>query len=586
MRKDRVKFSLIFGIFTMVTFFVLKSLILLGIVTVGAFTNIIELVCAIVFIPILYTIYNELLLKTKEFRVTQDYTGKLNNLLVEHSNNDSYYDGNINKVAKHLTKDVAYAMDVERVSVWLLNNDKDALVLQQLYMKSNNTYESGHVFKKSQYKPYFKYLLSKPVMVVDDVSTHPGTICLNSVNVPLGIKSILDVPIWYKGDIVGVISIESSEPRKWVNEEIDFAQVLTSLFSFTYSVHMNNLLTKEFFDFKDFVDKSLLVFRADPNGNITYVNKNFELVSGWKLKELYGLNYRKLTYESDDFWDDASKVIRQDGKVWKSLIKLKHKNGKSFWVDAYGMGRFDPENGQLIEGVDVWYDVTDMMENVQEIEQKNTYLEHAAKIIRHDMHSGINTYIPRGVSALERKLTPELIKKYKLENPLKLLKEGLKHTQKVYQGVYDFTNLVKKDVELVKTPLSLSKILRNFLFGMAYIDQVVIADLPTIPVNESLFCTAVDNLIRNGLKYNDSTTKQVTIYMENENTLVIRDNGRGMSQEDLINLSEPYKRKKDQKELGTGLGLNICMAILKEHGFAMTCEKIAEGGTKIKIKIK
>ena len=29
--------------------------------------------------------------------------------------------------------------------------------------------------------------------------------------------------------------------------------------------------------------------------------------------------------------------------------------------------------------------------------KKTVYLEHAAKILRHDIHSGINTYIPRGI---------------------------------------------------------------------------------------------------------------------------------------------------------------------------------------------
>ena len=39
-------------------------------------------------------------------------------------------------------------------------------------------------------------------------------------------------------------------------------------------------------------------------------------------------------------------------------------------------------------------------ENIKELTTKNTYLEHAAKILRHDMHSGINTYMPRGLSSL------------------------------------------------------------------------------------------------------------------------------------------------------------------------------------------
>ena len=42
-----------------------------------------------------------------------------------------------------------------------------------------------------------------------------------------------------------------------------------------------------------------------------------------------------------------------------------------------------------------------------DLSKKNIYLEHAAKIIRHDMHSGINTYLPRGIKSLNRRLTHE-----------------------------------------------------------------------------------------------------------------------------------------------------------------------------------
>ena len=36
----------------------------------------------------------------------------------------------------------------------------------------------------------------------------------------------------------------------------------------------------------------------------------------------------------------------------------------------------------------------EVMTRTAELSRKNTYLEHAAKILRHDMHSGINTYLP------------------------------------------------------------------------------------------------------------------------------------------------------------------------------------------------
>src|SRR6056300_1002253 len=166
-----------------------------------------------------------------------------------------------------------------------------------------------------------------------------------------------------------------------------------------------------------------------------------------------------------------------------------------------------------------------------------------------------------------------------------MLQEGLIHTQKVYSGVKEFTNLVKENVQLDIKLVNLKDILKSYLSSTSYIRQVVIDDLIEAEVNEALFCTAVDNLIRNGLKYNDSSTKTVMIFMENKHTLCIQDNGRGMSQKDLEELSKPYTRKKDQKESGSGLGLNICIAILREHGFTMTAEKTTPG-TKIKIKIK
>lgn len=222
-------------------------------------------------------------------------------------------------------------------------------------------------------------------------------------------------------------------------------------------------------------------------------------------------------------------------------------------------------------------------ELLEELTRKNTYLEHAAKILRHDMHSGINTYLPRGVSSLRRRLSDEKIKEFKLEAPLRLINEGLEHSRQVYRGVYEFTNLVRDGECISKELVRLDQALSEYLKRTSYADQVVISELPETEVNEPLFCTAIDNLIRNGLKYNDSKTKKVEIYMD-DGSLVVQDNGRGISQEDFNELSKPYTRKKNQEEKGTGLGLNICVAIFKEHGFDISVEKL-DIGTKIRIGI-
>jgi len=216
----------------------------------------------------------------------------------------------------------------------------------------------------------------------------------------------------------------------------------------------------------------------------------------------------------------------------------------------------------------------------EDLFSKNVFLEHAAKIIRHDMHSGINTYLPRGIKSLKRRLTEEQIQNLKIQSPLKLIEDGLYHAQKVYSGVYEFTNLVKQNAQMSTKPSDIKSILSDYLRLTAYQNQVLLNDnLPShLEVNEPLFCTAVDNLIRNGLKYNDSPTKWVKLYQEGcyhkGSFIIIEDNGRGIDQKDFEELSKPYVRKENQEESGTGLGLNICKVILEEHKFNINVEKV------------
>jgi K+-sensing histidine kinase KdpD len=192
--------------------------------------------------------------------------------------------------------------------------------------------------------------------------------------------------------------------------------------------------------------------------------------------------------------------------------------------------------------------------------------------------------MPRGLNSFDRRMTEEQAKALKIDAPLRMIREGLKHTQKVYKGVYEFTNLVKKDVVLNREECNLSEILIDYLSSTAYRPQVIVEDMGDYSVNEALFCTAIDNLIRNGLKYNDSNAKFVKIYRI-EDVIYIEDNGRGLSSEEFKHLSQPYVRKEGQKESGSGLGLNICVAILEEHGFSVKCSKLDTVGTQMKIKL-
>jgi PAS domain S-box-containing protein len=581
-------FSFILGVTLMLVFLIIKVLVLIGYVPSCDVTRWAEFLCFVFFIPLFGKLVKDYLVKNKESVKLNYYARNLNETLISQSHNPLFYEGDITEGAKLLTKEVVDSLNIDRCSIWLYNEDKTSIICEQLYLKKENIWVQDIEIFEKDYKDYFDEIRVNQIIIADNVETHPATACFTETySIPLGVKSMLDLPIIYKGEVIGVICNESLTPKVWHKVEINFAEMLSSLYSFAYSVWENKLTENKFSDFELFVDETALVTKADKNGKIIYANKKFLDVCGWSLDEVIGRDHNLVNSDvhPKKFWVNMYRTTVKKRKIWHEIVTNKAKDGSFYYVDTYVKAEFDLETNELIGFVSIRQDVTELYESLNEVNEKNTYLEHAAKILRHDMHSGINTYIPRGISSLERRLKKEDVERLKLEAPLKMLKEGLKHTQKVYKGVYEFTNLVKKDSVITKEPLKLKKILDNYLKSTAYSSQVAIDMLPLLEVNESLFCTAIDNLIRNGLKYNDSEHKLVAIFMEDENHIAIQDNGRGMTQDEFNKLSQPYTRKEGQNENGSGLGLNICMAILKEHGFKITCEK-NEVGTKLLITIK
>lgn len=350
-----------------------------------------------------------------------------------------------------------------------------------------------------------------------------------------------------------------------------------------YETIANDLALKD-----NLLEETSLISKTDSKGLIIYANDKFLETAGYTWEEFSGQDHKIVNsgFHSKEVWRDMYKTTVKDKLVWHHpKIVNRRKDGSLYYVKSWIQALFD-SNDNLKGFVSVRHDITDLVIQQEEVDKKNAYLEHAAKILRHDMHSGINTYIPRGVASLKRRLSTEAIKKLRLEPPIKLIEDGLKHTQKVYKGAYQFSILVKPNAILETKKINLKSVLENYLNNTAYKDQVYIDKLPEINANESLFCTAIDNLIRNGLKYNDSKSKIVKIYFDQStNCLIVEDNGRGISQKEFDILKKPYARGAGQKEKGTGLGLNICAAILEQHNFKISCEKLESptSGTRIKI---
>jgi light-regulated signal transduction histidine kinase (bacteriophytochrome) len=122
--------------------------------------------------------------------------------------------------------------------------------------------------------------------------------------------------------------------------------------------------------------------------------------------------------------------------------------------------------------------------------------------------------------------------------------------------------------------VNLEKVLEDALINLIIPTEennavITYDSLPKVHGDEKLLILLLQNLVGNGIKYNDKKTPKIhisSIKKDNQYIISVKDNGIGIKPEYLERIFTIFQRLHGKEEYdGTGIGLSIAQKIVHQH---------------------
>lgn len=212
-----------------------------------------------------------------------------------------------------------------------------------------------------------------------------------------------------------------------------------------------------------------------------------------------------------------------------------------------------------------------------EAEKKQMLVDNMAHELRTPLTSihGYAEYLEKANTTEERRL---IAAKYIMSESERL--------QKISEILLDGAFIRENEIELTDTDLSviLADVAEKLQMRAEKAKVKITCDTSTVIVkgNETLLSMLFYNLTENAIKA-CSVGGKVKVSCS-EGQAVIEDNGKGMTEEQLLHITEPFyrtDRSRSRAEGGAGLGLALCKQIVLTHKAELHFESKIGQGTKI-----
>lgn len=327
---------------------------------------------------------------------------------------------------------------------------------------------------------------------------------------------------------------------------------------------------------------------TDLNGKMIYVNRAFEIASGYSKEELLGKNPRifgsgKLP---SSFWDKMWATI-SSGKVWVGEVENRKKSGEPFYTQLL-ISPIIEKDGKVSGYFAIHRDLTEKRTLERQLihTQKMESIGTLAAGIAHEVGNPLAS-ISALVQVAQRNSKDPFV-----NEKLSLVKSQITRISKIIRDLVDFSRPSNYELELTDINKVLVEAVEITRVGTKAKDITFETDLsdsiPMLPliadqiqqVFLNILLNAVDAISEKKEKKNEKisvSTKADSDWL----TITFVDSGPGIKEENLNKIFEPFFTTKKEGK-GTGLGLWVSYGIVKSfQGDIKVTSKLNEGTTFI-----
>ncbi|MBB6452048.1 two-component system sporulation sensor kinase A [Salirhabdus euzebyi] len=316
---------------------------------------------------------------------------------------------------------------------------------------------------------------------------------------------------------------------------------------------------------------------SDGKGVLIYISPSIRKLLGYEPDELIGQSGVNLLHPEDFKW--VRRKASGDRGVF--MARYRHKNGHYVWVER-SFKNIKDENGNIINIIAIGRDIT---ERVQAQEDR---LNNEKLIMTGQLAAGIAHELKTPLTAIkgffqimdnENEWNEEYIGVIKaemtrIENILSELLLLAKPMEKKFKKE-NLYSIVKSAVTLFE--LQANK--KGITFVITFETNPIY-----IHCNKDELKQVMINLLKNGLESmeNGGEIHIKANKMDNEVSLRVTDQGKGIPKNELKNLFLPFYTTKDS---GTGLGLTVSQSIVERHHGVISVASEPNEGTTFSVSL-